>query len=309
MRRANQSQLAATLILLRNLVIVMVRQKVPPAQRRRGAGRGPTRTEAPMSMTRRGFVVAAGIGAGVRRPGGQAREPVVAAAVPALRPASLAPVRDAALLRLSRSRHAGPGLSSGHGDQVGRAVFGRAVRRARPEAPAHDEHASAVPRRRRRRGSLAAPPPCRHRLAGIGGPGRRRDSLPVDRVVRTTCSPNCTGRAGSSHSSVTGTSSRSSRRPTTPTSREPAWLHEGHLLSPPESTVPIASRRPLVRDRARGSGSFREASWTRCSTASPESSSASARSGAGTACTCSARCPAPATSRRAPPTAPAPRWG
>ena len=95
----------------------------------------------------------------------------------------------------------------------------------------------------------------------LAGRDETPHSLPVDRVVRTTCSPNCTGSCG-----------------------QLAFVRDGHVVKVqqaadyPESAYnprgcmkgisyhllihgPDRIQTPLVRDGERGSGRFREATW------------------------------------------------
>ncbi|HEX8939770.1 MAG TPA: molybdopterin-dependent oxidoreductase [Candidatus Limnocylindrales bacterium] len=95
-------------------------------------------------------------------------------------------------------------------------------------------------------------------LGGRNEPGR---SLPVDRVVRTTCSPNCTGSCGQLAFVRDGTIVKIQQAADYPDAvYNPRGCMKGisyHLL------VHGADRlqRPLIRTGERGSGEFREASW------------------------------------------------
>ncbi len=101
-------------------------------------------------------------------------------------------------------------------------------------------------------------------IAGARASANREDatgSLPVDRVVRTTCSPNCTGSCGQLAFVRDGTVVKVQQAADYP---EPAYNPRGcmkgisyHLLI----HGPDRISTPLVRTGERGSGEFREASW------------------------------------------------
>jgi len=95
-------------------------------------------------------------------------------------------------------------------------------------------------------------------LAGRDDP---LSSLPVDRVVRTTCSPNCTGSCGQLAFVRDGNIVKIQQAADYPDGAyNPRGCMKGisyHLLI----HGPDRIQTPLVRDGARGSGSFREATW------------------------------------------------
>ncbi len=95
-------------------------------------------------------------------------------------------------------------------------------------------------------------------LAGRDDPIR---SLPVDRVVRTTCSPNCTGSCGQLAFVRDGNIVKVQQAADYPDKAyNPRGCMKGisyHLLV----HGPDRIQTPLVRDGDRGSGKFREASW------------------------------------------------
>jgi anaerobic selenocysteine-containing dehydrogenase len=100
--------------------------------------------------------------------------------------------------------------------------------------------------------------------AGCASQEERLDaqrSLPVDRVVRTTCSPNCTGSCGQLAFVRDGNVVKVQQAADYPDEAyNPRGCMKGisyHLLihGPDRITT------PLVRDGERGSGKFREASW------------------------------------------------
>ena len=86
-------------------------------------------------------------------------------------------------------------------------------------------------------------------------------SLPVDRVVRTTCSPNCTGSCGQLAFVRDGNVVKVQQAADYPEAAyNPRGCMKGisyHLLI----HGPDRILKPLVRDGERGSGRFREASW------------------------------------------------
>ena len=134
-------------------------------------------------------------------------------------------------------------------------------------------------------------------------------SLPVDRVVRTTCSPNCTGSCGQLAFVRDGNVVKVQQAADYPDEAyNPRGCMKGisyHLLI----HGPDRIQTPLDPHGERGLGRVPRGDLGRGPrAASPASSSASATSGAGTRSTSSARCRARATSRRARPTAPAPPW-
>ncbi len=95
-------------------------------------------------------------------------------------------------------------------------------------------------------------------LAGRDDPPR---SLPVDRVVRTTCSPNCTGSCGQLAFVRDGNVVKVQQAADYPdTAYNPRGCMKGlsyHLLI----HGPDRIKTPLIRDGERGSGTFREATW------------------------------------------------
>jgi len=86
-------------------------------------------------------------------------------------------------------------------------------------------------------------------------------SLPVDRVVRTTCSPNCTGSCGQLAFVRDGNIVKVQQAADYPDKAyNPRGCMKGisyHLLV----HGPDRIKAPLVRDGDRGSGKFREATW------------------------------------------------
>jgi anaerobic selenocysteine-containing dehydrogenase len=86
-------------------------------------------------------------------------------------------------------------------------------------------------------------------------------SLPVDRVVRTTCSPNCTGSCGQLAFVRDGNVVKVQQAADYPDEAyNPRGCMKGlsyHLLI----HGPDRIKTPLVRDGERGSGRFREATW------------------------------------------------
>ena len=105
--------------------------------------------------------------------------------------------------------------------------------------------------------------------AALGGAADRvlaaRDdplrSLPVDRVVRTTCSPNCTGSCGQLAFVRDGNIVKVQQAADYPDKAyNPRGCMKGisyHLLV----HGPDRIKTPLIRDGDRGSGTFREATW------------------------------------------------
>ncbi len=95
----------------------------------------------------------------------------------------------------------------------------------------------------------------------LAGRSPASSSLPVDRVVRTTCSPNCTGSCGQLAFVRDGNIVKVQQAADYP---EPAYNPRGcmkgvsyHLLV----HGPDRILAPLVREGERGSGSFRKATW------------------------------------------------
>ena len=133
-----------------------------------------------------------------------------------------------------------------------------------------------------------------------------RPARPVDRVVRTTCSPNCTGSCGQLAFVRDGIVVKIQQAADYPDGGlQPARLHEGPLVPSTRSTARTASLTPLIRTGRAGQrrvprgdlgGGARQGRR--------RAQAASARRGAGTRSTCSGRCRARATSRRAPTTGP-----
>ena len=88
-----------------------------------------------------------------------------------------------------------------------------------------------------------------------------RRSLPVDRVVRTTCSPNCTGSCGQLAFVRDGKVVKVQQAADYPdTAYNPRGCMKGipyqHLIHGPDRIM-----TPLIRTGERGSGEFREATW------------------------------------------------
>ena len=265
--------------------------------------------------TRRRFLSLTGLGAlgALVLDASRKAEPALAAGAPLLRPdAAGTSARPLCPLRVSVARDAEPGLRGGR------------------RAPARSAERGATPRRRppeggdmnvTRRELLVGAGAAAGTAAVAGALGAKatdvfagRDemtrSLPVDRVVRTTCSPNCTGSCGQLAFVRDGKVVKVQQAADYP---EEEYNPRGCMKGISYHTLihgPDRIQTPLVRDGERG---LREVPRGHVGgSARPHRRRAQAhrrRPGAGTPSTCSARCPGRATSRRAPPTAPARRLG
>ena len=216
-------------------------------------------------MTRRGFVVASGLavlGALTAR-SARGLEAAEAAAAPALRPAAARHQRRALRpLRLARPHDAGRRPAPRPRRRGARCrprapASRRAGREGRRMKTTRRQFLDRRRRRRRQRRRGRRPRPARRgRTATI-----RRISLPVDRVVRTTCSPNCTGSCGQLAFVRDGNVVKVQQAADYPENEyNPRGCMKGlsyHLLI----HGPDRILKPLVRTGERGSGEFREATW------------------------------------------------
>ena len=164
-------------------------------------------------------------------------------------------------LRLPAHSTLDPRLSAGRGGAAGAAGVRAGASARGAGGPEREDDATAVPRRRRRgRGQRRRG---RRRSAPLAAASRDDPalSLPVDRVVRTTCSPNCTGSCGQLAFVRDGNVVKVQQAADYPENEyNPRGCMKGisyHLLI----HGPDRILKPLVRTGERGSGEFREASW------------------------------------------------
>ena len=134
-------------------------------------------------------------------------------------------------------------------------------------------------------------------------------SLPVDKVVRTTCSPNCTGSCGQLAFVRDGVVVKIQQAADYP---DGAYNPRGCMKGLSYLNQIYGADRimkPLIRTGERGSGEFREATWEEVLDKVADGlRTIGEQVGLGLASTCSARSPGPGTSRRAPTTGPARCW-